>query len=189
MASTLPSSYSRRSSPSTAPGTPSATASRAIGSKASAAARSQRAWVPSLRITTPWNNPAGLPDPSSAGSSWRSMTVVRHPCSASAQALAQPARPPPSTIARGATAHDCGLPGGAARRVGAGSKRATVMSRLPPCPAALLTVNPAACSPSRTLRAADQVVAVAPGSASRASALNRRGSHICGLRAGAKPSR
>ena len=78
---------------------------------------------------------------------------------------------------------------GLGRGVNRGANRATVISRLPPLPGTLSTSNPAAASPSRTVRATDQVAAVASGAAIRAIALNRRGSHICGLRAGAKPSR
>ena len=64
-----------------------------------------------------------------------------------------------------------------------------MISRLPPLPGALLDLEAAAARPSRTVRATVQVAAVAPGAASRAIALNRRGSHIAGLLAGAKPSR
>ena len=70
-----------------------------------------------------------------------------------------------------------------------GAKRPRVMSRLPPLPGAFSTAKPALRRPSRTARAALQVATVASGAASRAIALNRRASHIAGLRAGAKPSR
>ena len=70
-----------------------------------------------------------------------------------------------------------------------GEKRPRVMSRLPPLPGAFSIAKPALRRPSRTARAALHVAIVAPGAASRAIALNKRASHIAGLRAGAKPSR
>jgi hypothetical protein len=56
-------------------------------------------------------------------------------------------------------------------------------------PRARSTAKPALARPSRTRAPALHVATVAPGAASRAIALKRRGSHIAGLRAGAKPSR
>ncbi len=75
------------------------------------------------------------------------------------------------------------------RMAARGAKVASVMWRLPPMPSSACHAKPACCSPSRTARAALQVAAVAPAAARRDRALKMPGSHIRGLRAGAKPSR
>jgi len=67
--------------------------------------------------------------------------------------------------------------------------RPTSISRLEPNPGTFSTANPAPASAARTGAATLQVASVAPGAASRPRWRRRRGSHICGFFAGAKPSR
>ena len=138
--------------------------------------------------------------PPRRSSALRSTTSERTPRSASACASAQPARPAPtmttSCVARRCVVARATSPprgrGDARRRPRREARREAAARDVALAVAARRPLDREAGARAgrrERLRAALQVATVAPGAASRAIALNRRGSHIAGLRAGAKPSR